>query len=88
MIAIDGKTVRGARTATTAAPHLVAGLDHATGATLGHVAVDAKSNGIPAVRDQTVGVVYLITSADHTHADPATLASWVRQHWGIENKLH
>jgi len=36
----------------------------------------------------TVEVVYLITSADHQLADPATLAGWVQQHWGIENRIH
>jgi predicted transposase YbfD/YdcC len=35
---------------------------------------------------KTVEVVYLITS--DRHADPATLAAWVRSHWEIENKLH
>jgi predicted transposase YbfD/YdcC len=35
---------------------------------------------------KTVEVVYLITSTGT--ADPATLASWVRGHWHIENKLH
>jgi predicted transposase YbfD/YdcC len=34
---------------------------------------------------KTVDVVYLITS--DRHADPATLAAWVRSHWEIENKL-
>jgi predicted transposase YbfD/YdcC len=37
---------------------------------------------------KTVEVVYLITSADHTAAPPATLAAWVQGHWAIENKLH
>ena len=37
---------------------------------------------------RTVEVVYVITSADHRTAPPATLASWVRRHWGIENSLH
>jgi len=46
VIAIDGKTVRGAR----AAPHLVAALDHGAGTVLGQVAIAAKSNDIPAVR--------------------------------------
>lgn len=32
----------------------------------------------------TVEVVYLITSADHTAAPPATLAEWLRGHWSIE----
>jgi len=37
---------------------------------------------------KSVEVVYLITSADHTAAPPATLAAWVQGHWAIENKLH
>lgn len=201
VIAIDGKTVRGARTATTTAPHLIAALDHATGVVVGQNEVAAKSNEIPAVRDllagfdaadlrgcvitvdamhtqtdtataitdagaefvftvkanqpslyralkalpwnqipqgsqtterghgrratrtikvaqaptwidfagaaqvaqvrrtvttkdksgkkqKTVEVVYLITSATHRDAPPAVLASWVRGHWCIENRLH
>jgi predicted transposase YbfD/YdcC len=51
VIAIDGKTIRGARAKTTSAPHLIAALDHATGVVLGQHAVSAKSNEIPAVRD-------------------------------------
>jgi predicted transposase YbfD/YdcC len=190
VIAIDGKTLRGARGKNGKAPHLVAALAHGIGALLGQVAVAAKSNEIPAVRDllaaftdladavitidamhtqtdtsqaiidrgadyvmtvkanmptlykrlktlpwakipatstvakdhgrrarrtikvvavptwiefpsatqiaqlrrtvttkgkKTVEVVYLITSAD---TDPTTLATWVRQHWHIDNKLH
>jgi predicted transposase YbfD/YdcC len=192
VIAIDGKTVRGARTANAVAPHLVAAFDHLSGTVLGQVAVAAKSNEIPAVRDllacfdltgavvtvdamhtqidtataitsaggdylftvkknqpglhqtckdlpwkdvpshrvtttghgrrvtrtikvvaapawvdfpgaaqiaqvrrtvtrggtKSVEVVYLITSADHHGAPPATLAAWVQGHWGIENRLH
>lgn len=192
VIAIDGKTVRGARTPGQAAPHLVAALDHATATVLGQLAVEAKSNEIPAVRQllacfelagtvvtvdamhtqtdtaaaivdaggdyvftvknntptlraaikalpwagvpahrvtttghgrrvtrtikviqapewigftaaaqiaqvrrtvttkgtKTVEVVYLITSANHQSAPPATLAAWVQGHWGIENQLH
>lgn len=37
---------------------------------------------------KSVEVVYVITSADHTSAPPATLAAWVQGHWGIENQLH
>src|SRR5512135_3337795 len=51
VIAIDGKTVRGARDKNGKAPHLVSALAHGIGAVLGQVAVDAKSNEIPAVRD-------------------------------------
>ncbi len=50
VIAIDGKTVRGARSPRRDAPHLVAAFDHAAGTILGQVAVAAKSNEIPAVR--------------------------------------
>ncbi len=192
VIAIDGKTVRGARARDTSAPHLVAAFDHDSGAVLGQLAVAAKSNEIPAVRTllagldlqgvvvtvdamhsqtdtaqliveaggdyvftvkgnqptlyaackalpwrdvparsatttghgrrvtrtikvvdapawvafhgavqvaqlrrtvtrwgkKTVDVVYLVTSADHFTAPPATLAAWVQGHWGIENRLH
>jgi predicted transposase YbfD/YdcC len=193
VIAVDGKTVRGAKHRNGKAPHLVAALAHGAGAVLGQVAVAAKSNEIPAVRDllraftdltgavitmdalhtqagtaelvvgrgadyvmtvkanmpglyrrlkklpwadvpavsavttgrgrrtrrtikvasapawtgftgaaqvaqlrrtvtrrgkKTVEVVYLVTSADGRAADPATLASWVRGHWLIENRLH
>ncbi len=50
VIAIDGKTVRGARTRgrqdadAGAAPHLVAAFDHATRAVVGQAKVDAKSS--------------------------------------------
>ena len=192
VIALDGKTVRGARSKNRAAPHLVAAFDHHTGVVVGQLAITAKSNEIPAVQGlltlfdlngvvvtvdamhtqtetakqivaaggdyvftvkgnqpklfkackalpwkdvpahtvrtrghgrtatrtvkvvtapgwvefagaaqvaqlrrtvtrngkKTVEVVYLITSADHHAAPPATLAAWVRAHWGIENRLH
>jgi predicted transposase YbfD/YdcC len=51
VIAIDGKTVRGAKGEDGKAPHLVAALAHGLGTVLGQVAVDAKSNEIPAVRE-------------------------------------
>jgi len=51
VIAIDGKTVRGAKNKDGKAPHLVAALAHGIGAVLGQVAVEEKSNEIPAVWD-------------------------------------
>src|SRR5665647_1395730 len=48
VIAIDGKTVRGAKAAAKVAPHLVAALDHTLGVVLGQVQVAVKSNEIPA----------------------------------------
>lgn len=76
VIAIDGKTVRGARTATTAAPHLVSAYDHASGTVLGQLATSAKSNEIPAVRTLLAGFdltgVVVTVDAMHTQTDTAT----------------
>lgn len=77
VIALDGKTVRGARTRPNGkAPHLIAAFDHAAGAVLGQVAVDAKSNEIPAARTllewlDLDGAV-LTLDAMHTQTDTAT----------------
>lgn len=76
VIAIDGKTVRGARDENGTAPHLVAALAHGLGAVLGQVMVAAKSNEIPAVRDlltaftSLAGAVITI-DAMHTQTDTA-----------------
>lgn len=37
---------------------------------------------------KTVEVVYVVTSAPARIAPPATLATWIRGHWSIENRLH
>jgi predicted transposase YbfD/YdcC len=76
VIAVDGKAVRGAKNKAGKAPHLVAALAHGIGAVLGQVAVDAKSNEIPAVRDllkaftSLAGAVITI-DALHTQHDTA-----------------
>jgi predicted transposase YbfD/YdcC len=76
VIAIDGKTVRGARSKVGKAPHLAAALAHCLGAVLGQVAVDEKSNEIPAVREllkafaDMAGAVFTI-DAMHTQTDTA-----------------
>lgn len=77
VIAIDGKTVRGARLAGAAAPHLVAAFDHVAGVVLGQVAVAAKTNEIPTVRAllkvlDLAGAVVTI-DAMHTQDDTAEL---------------
>ena len=78
VIAIDGKTVRGAKGKDGKAPHLVAALAHGIGAVLGQVAVNAKSNEIPAVREllkafaDLAGAVLTI-DAMHTQHDTAQL---------------
>ena len=78
VIAIDGKTVRGARSLTTTAPHLVAALDHVSGVVLGQNAIEAKSNEIPAVRDLLAGFdpadlrgCVITADAMHTQDDTA-----------------
>ena len=76
VIAIDGKTVRGAKRKDGKALHLVAALAHGIGAVLGQVAVDEKSNEIPAVREllkaftDLAGAVFTI-DAMHTQHDTA-----------------
>ena len=76
VIAIDGKAVRGAKNKQGKARHLVAALAHGIGAVLGQVAVEAKSNEIPAVREllraftSLAGAVITI-DALHTQHDTA-----------------
>src|SRR4030088_2213551 len=76
VIAIDGTTIRGARDNNGTPPHLVAALAHGIGAVLGQVAVDAKSNEIPAVRDLLKAFASLASAvvtidAMHTQHDTA-----------------
>src|SRR5271169_4743023 len=76
VIAIDCKTIRGAKNKAGKAPHLVAALAHGIGTVLGQVAVDEKSNEIPAVREllkaftDLAGAVFTI-DAMHTQHDTA-----------------
>ena len=78
VIAIDGKTVRGAKNKAGRAPHLVAALAHGIGAVLGQVAVEEKSPQIPAVRDllkafATLAGTVITIDAMHTQHDTAQL---------------
>ncbi len=76
VIAVDGKAVRGARNREEKAAHLFAALAHGIGAVLGQVAVDAKSDEIPAVREllkaftDLAGAVITV-DALHTQSDTA-----------------
>jgi predicted transposase YbfD/YdcC len=76
VIAIDGKTVRGARGGDTSAPHLVAALAHGSGAVLGQVAVREKSNEIPAARDllEVLDLDGAVVTMDALHTQHATAA--------------
>jgi predicted transposase YbfD/YdcC len=78
VIAVDGKAVRGAKGRDGKAPHLVAAQAHGIGAVLGQVAVDEKSNEIPAVREllkafADLSGVVLTIDAMHTQHDTAQL---------------
>ncbi|BBX96768.1 hypothetical protein MLAC_20620 [Mycobacterium lacus] len=89
VIAIDGKTIRGARTrAGGKAPHLIAAFDHGAGVVLGQVAVDAKSNEIPAARtllrhldldDAVVTLDAMHTKPIPPHSSPAQAATTCSQ---------
>lgn len=76
VIAIEGKSVRGARGEDRAAPHLVAALDHTLGVVLGQVKVADKSNEIPALRTllKAFDLTGVVVTADamHTQKDTAT----------------
>lgn len=76
VIAIDGKTIRGARVGRSSAPHLVAALAHGSGAVLGQVAVADKSNEIPAARDllKVLSVEGAVITMDAMHTQHATTA--------------
>ena len=70
MIAVDGKTLRGSGLAGGPGRHLLAALDHAHGAVLGQVDVEAKTNEIPmfATLLDHVGVAGAVVTADAMHA--------------------
>ncbi|MEO3781595.1 ISAs1 family transposase [Micromonospora sp. B11E3] len=84
VIAIDGKTLRGARTGNGRQVHLLSALDTTTGIVLAQVTVDTKSNEIPAFAPLldavetvlgTLAGVLFIADALHTqtgHADEVT----------------
>lgn len=77
-VAVDGKTLRGSRTGDVAGRHLLAALDHDTGVVLGQVAVDAKSNEIPAlpVLLADLDLTGVIVTADALHTQTET-ARWL-----------
>jgi DDE_Tnp_1-associated len=62
VIAVDGKTVRGAKDKGGKAPHLVAALAHGIGAVLGQVAVEDGVPCLPAVK-----TLQVTTSPDQIH---------------------
>lgn len=77
IIAVDGKTVRGARTPSdpnSRAPHLVAAYDHSAGTVLGQLQIDAKTNEIPTLRDllDQFDLTDCVVTADAMHCQDGT----------------
>ena len=83
VIAVDGKTMRGARTSKDPAPHLLAALDQATGAVLTQQRVADKSNEIPALRDllEPLDLDGVVVTADAMHTQTGT-AQWITRRGG------
>ena len=83
VIAVDGKTIRGARTGKDPAPHLLAALDQATGAVLDQARVADKSNEIPVLREllKPLDLDGVVVSVDAMHTQTDT-AEWITQRGG------
>jgi predicted transposase YbfD/YdcC len=81
-IAVDGKTVRGARGATGAARHLMAAIDHHAGVVIGQVNVEGKTNEIPMFSqlcDQIADLEGAVVTADAMHCQKGHADYLVRQ---------
>ena len=69
VVAVDGKTARGARTDDGAQVHLLAAFDHAAGVVLGQTQVDGKSNEITAFAPllDRIDLTDVLVTADALH---------------------
>ena len=78
VIAVDGKTMRGARTGDNPAPHLLAALDQASGVVVGQRRVSGKSNEIPALPEllAPLDLDGALITADAMHTQRST-AQWI-----------
>ena len=83
VIAVDGKTMRGARTSKDPAPHLLSALDHATGTVLTQARVADKTNEIPALREllEPLDLDGAVVTADAMHTQVDT-AHWIHDQGG------
>jgi len=80
---LDGTVVRGARTATQAAPHLLSVSTHTTQETLVQVRVDDKTNEIPVAQELLPHLALrgCVVTADALHTQTA-LAQGILDHGG------
>ena len=63
VLAVDGKTLRGSRTTTDGARHLLAVIDHNTGTVLGQRTVDGKTSEIT----EFIPLLDTLTGLNPTH---------------------
>jgi predicted transposase YbfD/YdcC len=97
-IAVDGKTLRGSRTADTTARHVLAACDHATGVVVSSMDVDGKTNEITRfrplldqigdLRDTVVTVDALHCQRDHVEYLADRGAHWILTVKGNQPSLH
>jgi predicted transposase YbfD/YdcC len=85
-IAVDGKTLRGSRTADTAADHVMAACDQASGVVLASTDVDGKTNEITRfapLLDQISDLRDTVITADalHCQRDHVTYLAGRGAHW-------
>ena len=73
-VAVDGKTIRGARIGKQAAPHLVAAVTHGDTVVLGQCRTADKSNEIPTVRRllRGIDITGAVVTVDAMHTQKAT----------------
>ncbi len=84
-VAIDGKTLRGARRANGSQVHLLSAVLHGVGVTLGQCEVAEKSNEIPAARVLLEGLELRgrVVTADALHTQQE-LARWLVEEKGAD----
>jgi predicted transposase YbfD/YdcC len=80
-VAVDGKTLRGSGHPATAPPHLLAAMDHASGAVLGQTEVDPTTNEITQFRPllDPLDLTHAVITADALHTQREH-ADWLVTH--------
>lgn len=81
VIAVDGKTTRGARIADTTAPHLLAAFEHTTGVVLGQLDIGDKGSEISSFAPLLDGIdlAGVVVTADALHTQRAHIEYLTRR---------
>src|SRR5205814_679942 len=92
-IAIDGKTLRGARRLGAADVQLLSAYRTTSGVVLAELAVPDSTHELGAVgsllaRLALEETVFAVTSLTPEQADATALLRLWQEHWGIENRVH